>query len=146
MDFEFPDQDGKPYKKSGGKMEYVQTVGFEIPIGWSVTNLTEVTQIVDCLHSKKPQKTKTGSILLQVYNIDKSGYLNLHDPFYVSDTDYAYWTRNIEVKGGDCVITNAGRVGAIAQIPEGSAYGIGRNMTAIRPTNRNSLFVTHISV
>jgi type I restriction enzyme S subunit len=132
VDFEFPNQEGKPYKTTSGKMADSE-LG-EIPSGWAVTDLTEIARVVDCLHSKKPQKTQTGSILLQVYNIDKSGYLDLSDPFYVSDDDYKYWTRNIEVKGGDCAITNAGRVGAIAQIPEGSAYGIGRNMTAIIPT------------
>ena len=33
---------------------------------------------------------------------------------------------------GDCVITNAGRVGAVSQIPEGIKAALGRNMTGIR--------------
>jgi type I restriction enzyme, S subunit len=133
VDFEFPNQEGKPYKSSGGEMVCNEKFGKEIPKDWKVVGINEVALIVDCLHSKKPQRTETGSILLQVFNINKAGYLDLSDTFYVSEEDYKFWTRNIEVKSGDCVITNAGRVGAIAQIPEGCHFGIGRNMTAIRP-------------
>ncbi len=133
VDFEFPNQEGKPYKSSDGEMVSNEKFGKEIPKDWHVVNMTEVALIVDCLHSKKPNRTKTGPLLLQVFNIDKTGYLDLSDPFNVSEEDYKYWTRNIEVRGGDCIITNAGRVGAIAQIPEGFHFGIGRNITAIRP-------------
>ena len=133
VDFEFPNEEGKPYKSSGGEMVPNEKLGKEIPKDWQVVEITEVVLIVDCLHSKKPHRTETGPLLLQVFNIDKIGYLDLSDPFSVSEEDYKYWTRNIEVKGGDCIITNAGRVGAIAQIPEGCHFGIGRNITAIRP-------------
>ena len=133
VDFEFPNQEGKPYKTSGGEMVSNEKLGKEIPKDWQVVDIVEVALIVDCLHSKKPNRTETGPMLLQVFNIDKTGYLDLSDPFNVSEEDYKYWTRNIEVKGGDCIITNAGRVGAIAQVPEGCHFGIGRNITAIRP-------------
>ena len=133
VDFEFPDGEGKPYRSSGGEMVHNEKLGKEVPKDWKVVEITEVALIVDCLHSKKPRRTETGPVLLQVFNIDKTGYLDLSDPFNVSAEVYKFWTRNIEVKGGDCVITNAGRVGAIAQIPEESQFGIGRNMTAIRP-------------
>ncbi|MFC1768722.1 hypothetical protein ACFLZX_03065 [Nanoarchaeota archaeon] len=41
-------------------------------------------------------------------------------------------TKNIEVEEGDCVITNVGRIAAIAQIPKNVKAAIGRNMTALR--------------
>jgi type I restriction enzyme S subunit len=34
VDFEFPDENGKPYKSSGGKMKYCEVLDREIPIGW----------------------------------------------------------------------------------------------------------------
>jgi len=133
VDFEFPNQEGKPYKSSGGEMVFNQKLEREIPTDWTAAEITEVGKVVDCLHSKKPHRIAIGPVLLQVFNIDKSGYLDLSDSYNVSEEVYKFWTRNIEVKGGDCVITNVGRVGAVAQIPEGFTYGIGRNMTAIRP-------------
>ncbi|WP_213060703.1 restriction endonuclease subunit S [Escherichia coli] len=35
VQFDFPDADGKPYKTSGGKMEYNATLKREIPAGWN---------------------------------------------------------------------------------------------------------------
>ncbi len=131
LNFEFPNVRGKPYKSSGGEM--IDSELGEIPKGWSVANLTSIAQIIDCLHSKKPDSVTGGKILLQVYNISKHGTLNLEDKYLVSDEDYIYWTRNVEVRKGDCIITNAGLVGAIAQIPEDFISGVGRNITVIRP-------------
>jgi type I restriction enzyme S subunit len=135
VDFEFPNEEGKPYKSSGGEMVDGYEFAKEVPRGWKVVAITEVAKIVDCLHSKKPNRSETGPILLQVFNIGQNGILDLSECYNVSEEDYTFWTRNIEVKGGDCVITNAGRVGAVAQIPEGFRFGIGRNMTAIRPVD-----------
>ena len=44
VQFDFPDADGKPYKTSGGKMEYNATLKREIPTGWVVTNIGSVTK------------------------------------------------------------------------------------------------------
>lgn len=39
VQFDFPDQNGKPYKSSGGKMVYNQDLKREIPEGWRVETL-----------------------------------------------------------------------------------------------------------
>lgn len=41
VQFDFPDENGKPYKSSGGKMVYNQELKREIPEGWEVKSLTE---------------------------------------------------------------------------------------------------------
>jgi type I restriction enzyme S subunit len=38
----------------------------------------------------------------------------------------------MEASPGDCVITNVGRVGAVAQMPANQRAALGRNMTGIR--------------
>lgn len=133
VDFNFPDEEGKPYKDNGGEMYEVDEN--KIPIGWRIENISDICSIIDCLHSKKPDRVNeiNENILLQLENIKAYGLIDMTDKYYVSDEDYKLWTSRIEVKGGDLVITNAGRVAAIAQIPEGANYGIGRNITAIRP-------------
>lgn len=35
VDFEFPNENGQPYKSAGGKMEYCEVLEIDIPIGWS---------------------------------------------------------------------------------------------------------------
>lgn len=39
VQFDFPDENGKPYKSSGGKMVYNPILKREIPAGWEVRNL-----------------------------------------------------------------------------------------------------------
>lgn len=104
-----------------------------IPKGWKVSNLIKLVEVVDCLHSKKPvrQETATG-ICLQLNNIRDDGLLDLSDVYRISDSDYQLWTKRIEVREGDCIITNVGRVGAVARIPPAIKAAIGRNITAIR--------------
>lgn len=42
VQFDFPDENGKPYKSSGGEMVYSETLKREIPKGWEVKSLGEV--------------------------------------------------------------------------------------------------------
>lgn len=43
VQFDFPDQNGKPYKSSGGKMVYNPELKREIPEGWGVESLVDNT-------------------------------------------------------------------------------------------------------
>ena len=46
VQFDFPDQNGNPYKSSGGKMVYNLELKREIPEGWGVEKLGDVSQYV----------------------------------------------------------------------------------------------------
>ena len=45
VQFDFPDQNGKPYKSSGGKMVYNPELKREIPEGWGVENLFDIADV-----------------------------------------------------------------------------------------------------
>lgn len=45
VQFDFPDQNGKPYKSSGGKMVYNPELKREIPEGWGVEKLNSLLKI-----------------------------------------------------------------------------------------------------
>jgi type I restriction enzyme, S subunit len=132
IDFEFPNENGEPYKSSGGEM--VDTELGEIPKGWEVKTFADVAHIIDCLHSKKPIifNASTGYLFLQLSNIKDNGLLDLTQKFWISKEDYQKWISRIEVREGDFVITNVGRSGAVSRIGKGVKAAIGRNMTAIR--------------
>jgi type I restriction enzyme S subunit len=96
--------------------------------------MDNVAAVIDCLHSKKPRSTEEGTgILLQLFNIGPDGSVDLSQVFRISAVDYEEWTSRIELSQGDCVVTNVGRIAAVAQIPPGLKAALGRNMTAIRP-------------
>ena len=45
VQFDFPDENGKPYKSSGGKMVYNEILKREIPEGWKDSILSEIANI-----------------------------------------------------------------------------------------------------
>lgn len=105
----------------------------EVPDGWRVAELTEIVEVIDCLHTKKPDRTESGRLLLQLANIRDDGLLDPSDEYLISEDDYRRWSAKFETRKGDCVITNVGRVGAVSQVPEGVQAALGRNMTGLRP-------------
>ena len=45
VDFEFPNEQGKPYKSSGGEMVFNEEMGKKIPKGWEVGNYKEIVSV-----------------------------------------------------------------------------------------------------
>lgn len=45
VQFDFPNENGKPYKSSGGKMVYNQELKREIPEGWAVKNIFKLMDV-----------------------------------------------------------------------------------------------------
>ena len=43
VQFDFPNAEGKPYKSSGGKMEYNEVLKREIPAGWEVKSINDIS-------------------------------------------------------------------------------------------------------
>ncbi|MBN6047853.1 restriction endonuclease subunit S [Streptococcus thermophilus] len=53
VQFDFPDQNGKPYKSSGGKMVYNPELKREIPEGWRVDSLWNIANFYNGLAMQK---------------------------------------------------------------------------------------------
>lgn len=74
VQFDFPDANGKPYKTSGGRMEYNATLKREIPAGWAVNTLSQIANI-----------TMGQSPAGESYNEDGIGTL-----FFQGSTDFGW--------------------------------------------------------
>lgn len=106
----------------------------KMPENWQVVQMKDVADVIDCLHSKKPEQIDEGEkILFQLFNVGTNGKLDLSKNYFISNEDYKEWTKRVVLKEGDCLVTNVGRVAAVAQIPRGIQGALGRNMTGIRP-------------
>ena len=46
VQFDFLDKNGKPYKTNGGKMVWNEELNREVPEGWKVTNLSNLTSLI----------------------------------------------------------------------------------------------------
>lgn len=85
VEFEFPNEDGKPYKSSGGEMKESE-LG-QIPNKWSIMTLHEVTKkITDGSHSS-PSSTEEGLPMASVKDMHHWG-LNLTSCRKISKRDY----------------------------------------------------------
>jgi type I restriction enzyme S subunit len=47
VQFDFPDENGKPYKSSGGKMVYSEELKREIPEGWGVGTFADIIESIE---------------------------------------------------------------------------------------------------
>ncbi|WP_304409259.1 restriction endonuclease subunit S, partial [Faecalibaculum rodentium] len=96
--------------------------------------ISVIADVIDCLHSKKPYPVEDGyGQLIQLDNIRDDGFLDMRNStYFISKPDFENWTRKLIISPGDFVITNVGRVGAVAMAPAGTKAAMGRNMTAIR--------------
>lgn len=61
VQFDFPDDNGKPYKSSGGEMVYNETLKRDIPKGWEVKTLNSLGEIVG---GSTPSTTKAENFSL----------------------------------------------------------------------------------
>ncbi len=112
--------------------QFVDSPIGEIPSGWKVDEIGQIADVIDCLHSKKPERRPAGLPLLQLVNIRDDGLLDMSDTYLIDESDYRNWTSRMEASPGDCLITNVGRVGAVGQMPARFKAALGRNMTGIR--------------
>ena len=46
VQFDFPDENGKPYRTSGGTMEWCQELGRAAPKGWKAKRVSELTKVI----------------------------------------------------------------------------------------------------
>ncbi|HFI0420221.1 TPA: restriction endonuclease subunit S [Streptococcus suis] len=79
VQFDFPDENGKPYKSSGGKMVYNDQLKREIPEGWGVKQLGELSTYVTDKISSNDLNSKnyigTDNMLSNMKGIEQATYL-----------------------------------------------------------------------
>lgn len=78
IEFEFPNEEGKPYKSSGGKFVYNNELKQEIPEGWKVEKVKELTDVItgkeDANFSTKNGKYKFFTCSNDILQCDKPAY------------------------------------------------------------------------
>jgi len=102
VDFEFPNEDGKPYKSSGGEM--VRSELGEIPAGWRVGKLGDFCNIKHgyAFSGEFITTEETNQILLTPGNFRIGGGFNSSKYKYYSDYDY---DEEYILTPGDLIVT-----------------------------------------
>ena len=114
VDFEFPNEEGKPYKSSGGEM--VESELGMIPNGWETTLISDVIEVKDGTHaSPKPKEEGYALITSKHISGDK---IDFKSAKLISKEDYDEINKRSKVDTGDILISMIGTVGLIHLIQE----------------------------
>ncbi|WP_304332092.1 restriction endonuclease subunit S [Brachyspira innocens] len=90
VNFNFPNEDGKPYKDSGGKM--IESELGAIPDGWEITNLDYIVKVIKGkkpkeISSKKTDLLSSQYLTIDCYNNSNIEYTEYIEKMYVNKLD-----------------------------------------------------------
>lgn len=144
IDFEFSDQDGKPYKSSGGAMEFNETVDKEIPVGWRVGPLRSV-----CTKIGSGATPRGGKESYHSKGISLIRSLNVHDFIFSPDSiayideNQASRLKNVIVEEDDILLNITGvSVARCCKVPSFVLPSrVNQHVMIIRPVKQ--LFLSH---
>lgn len=95
IDFEFPNEEGKPYKSSGGEM--VESELGEIPKGWKVFPLYDLAEYINGTSFKKHelQNEKNDLPIIKIAEL-KSGFSG-NTKYFIGEKDKKYYLKNGDI-------------------------------------------------
>ncbi len=114
VDFEFPDDCGRPYQSSGGKM--VDSELGEIPDGWQISKLGNFAEILNGFAFKSEDFISTGVFLLRTRNFTEDGYIMRDDTACLPESFYDDY-KGFRLKKFDVLLVMVGAsVGKMAMV------------------------------
>ena len=115
LQFEFPNENGKPYKSSGGKMVWNEELKREIPEGWEVRTVKDCADVVSGYPFKTETYSKDGKYKIYTIGNVQDGYIDDTCPnkidFIPDDMD-----RGCILKPCDIIMSLTGNVGRVGLV------------------------------
>lgn len=88
VQFDFPNADGKPYKASGGKMLWNETLKCEIPEGWEVIQIKDIATLERGISYSKENLVDAGTPMISLASFSPdSSYKENCIKYYQGDID-----------------------------------------------------------
>ncbi|MDY2844477.1 MAG: restriction endonuclease subunit S [Treponema sp.] len=116
VQFDFPNENGKPYKSSGGKMVYNTELKREIPEGWKVGNLYEIADYINGLACQnfRPKEDEESLPVIKIREMHEGitkdteqVSINIPEKYKINNGDILFsWSATLEV-----MIWNGGKGG-----------------------------------
>ena len=141
VQFDFPDENGKPYKTSGGKMVYNDILKREIPEGWEVKSLGEIEPniITGKTPPTKDENNFNGNILFITIDDIRQNLFIYNSERTLSEKG-ANTQRAKFLKKGDICVSCIGTVGVIGIV--GKIAQTNQQINSIsNPQNFNKYFL-----
>lgn len=107
IDFEFPSEEGKPYKSSGGEMPYSEKLAMEMPKGWETKPIDEVADFLNglALQNHPPENDIDVLPVIKIRELRQGitestdrASSNIPKQYIVNDGDILFsWSGSLEV-------------------------------------------------
>ena len=153
VQFDFPDENGKPYKSSGGKMVWNEDLKRKIPDGWEVISFDKcITSINTGLNPRDNFKLNNGGTIkyLTVKNLTTEGTIDFASCDFIDETARKVVHKRSDIQVGDILfasIAPLGRCFIILEQPKD--WDINESVFSIRPNYNNMvssfLYMTFMS-
>ena len=121
VDFEFPDENGLPYKSNGGEMEDNKELEIEIPKGWVIKKLADFCDIKGGKRLPKGQELnndKRGNPYIKVADMNNPKFITLNEQLQYVDEETQKSISRYIVSKGDVIISIVGTIGLVNVISE----------------------------
>jgi type I restriction enzyme S subunit len=117
VEFEFPDEDGKPYKSNGGKMVWNEELEKEVPEGWEVSTIGGYATVKSGYAFKSAWWQTEGIPVIKIGSISNNT-IDYSQVDFISSIN-SKKASGYEAQKGDVVIAMTGAtIGKIGVIPE----------------------------
>ena len=148
VQFEFPDKDGKPYKSSGGKMVWNKKLKREIPVGWEVKSLNDITVNYRGVSYNKEDLLSypnEGVLVLRGNNIQENRLVYDNNVAYIPSS---FVSEEQIIKKHDIIMTMSSgskeHIGKCVMFQFDSLHTYGAFLTKFTPNNECPYFVFQI--
>lgn len=136
VQFDFPDENGKPYKSSGGKMVYNEKLKRDIPEGWEVKRIGNIAEIKSGYPFKSELMNEVGEYKIVTIRNVQDNYLDLTNVTCIDSCP-----NNIKeyciLKEGDILISLTGNVGRVCVVYRDGLL-LNQRVGVIKPKQRVS--------
>ena len=142
VNFEFPDENGKPYKSNGGEMVYCEELDMEIPKGWKLSIIANEIDYKKGFAFKSDNYVENGVGIVRVSNFTYNS-IDVSDCNYISKL-YAHNYEQYNLETNDIIISTVGSwpnnpdsiVGKVVNVPiSANNYLLNQNTVRLRMKN-----------
>ncbi len=138
VEFEFPDENGNPYKSNGGEMVWCEELGKEIPKVWEVSCLENVVKYFISKRGKSKSIMNLQSLsdefkypVISAMNISNGKIVKYDTIPYINIEEYDEWM-NPKLEVDDVLLTSEAPLGETLYIAINSDYALSQRLFALR--------------
>lgn len=145
VQFDFPDENGKPYRTSGGEMVWNEQLKREIPKGWDIASINQMTQSYRGVSYDKKDLLPTpenGVLVLRGNNIQNNRLVYDNNVAYIP---YSFVAKEQQIHAHDIILTMSSgskeHIGKCTIFQYDSPHTYGAFLTKFTPDSNKVSFV-----